>query len=75
MDKKTLKTEKAIAVTVNSRQLDLNAAPTSEGLSEKMIMLGVEFDPKAGVTAKDTEDGTIEFHRQGQDRQHQGRYL
>lgn len=30
MDKKGLKTEKAIAVTVNSCQLDLNAAPTSE---------------------------------------------
>lgn len=55
MDKKGLKTEKAIAVTVNSRQLDLNAAPTSEGLSEKMIMLGDEFDPMVGVTANGVE--------------------
>ena len=64
-DKKGLKTEKTITVTVNPRQLDLNATPTFEGLSDKTIMLGDEFDPKAGVTAKDAEDGEIEFTVKG----------
>ena len=64
-DKKGLKTEKTITVTVNPRQQDLNAAPTFEGLSDKTIMLGDEFDPKAGVTAKDAEDGEIEFTVKG----------
>ena len=60
-DSNKLTSRKTVKVTVNPRQLDLNAAPTFEGLSDKTIMLGDEFDPKAGVTAKDTEDGTIEF--------------
>ena len=64
-DKRGKVSEKTITVTVNPRQLDLNAAPTFEGLSDKTIMLGDEFDPKAGVTAKDAEDGTVEFTVKG----------
>lgn len=64
-DSNKLTSRKTVTVTVNPRQLDLNAAPTFEGLSDKTIMLGDEFDPKAGVTAKDAEDGTIEFAVKG----------
>ena len=49
---------KTIAVTVNPKMKVLNEAPTIDA-ADKTITVGDTFDPKAGVTAKDAEDGDL----------------
>ena len=49
---------KTIAVTVNPKMEVLNKAPTIDA-ADKTITVGDTFDPKAGVTAKDAEDGDL----------------
>ena len=49
---------KTIAVTVNPKMEVLNEAPTIDA-ADKTITVGDTFDPKAGVTAKDAEDGDL----------------
>ena len=49
---------KTIAVTVNLKMEVLNEAPTIDA-ADKTITVGDTFDPKAGVTAKDAEDGDL----------------
>ena len=49
---------KTIAVTVNPKMEVLNEAPTIDA-ADKTITVGDIFDPKAGVTAKDAEDGDL----------------
>ena len=49
---------KTIAVTVNPKMEVLNVAPTIDA-ADKTITVGDTFDPKAGVTAKDAEDGDL----------------
>lgn len=47
-----------IKVTVNPKMKVLNEAPTIDA-ADKTITVGDTFDPKAGVTAKDAEDGDL----------------
>ena len=47
-----------IKVTVNPKMEVLNEAPTIDA-ADKTITVGDTFDPKAGVTAKDAEDGDL----------------
>lgn len=47
-----------IKVTVNPKAADLNACPVIKA-TDKTITVGDTFDPKAGVTAKDAEDGDL----------------
>ena len=47
-----------IKVTVNPKAADLNACPVINA-TDKTLTVGDEFDPKAGVTAKDAEDGDL----------------
>ena len=47
-----------IKVTVNPKAADLNACPVIQA-TDKTLTVGDEFDPKAGVTAKDAEDGDL----------------
>lgn len=49
---------KTIAVTVNPKMEVLNEAPAIDA-ADKTITVGDTFDPKAGVTAKDAEDGDL----------------
>ena len=49
---------KTITVTVNPKIEPLNEAPTID-VTDKEITVGDKFDPKEGVTAKDTEDGDL----------------
>jgi len=49
---------KSITVTVNPKMEILNEAPTINA-ADKTITVGDTFDPKAGVTAKDAEDGDL----------------
>lgn len=49
---------KTIAVTVNPKMEVLNEAPTIDA-ADKTITVGDTFDLKAGVTAKDAEDGDL----------------
>ncbi len=49
---------KSITVTVNPKMEVLNEAPTIDA-ADKTITVGDTFDPKAGVTAKDAEDGDL----------------
>ena len=49
---------KTITVTVNPKMEPLNEAPTID-VTDKEITVGDKFDPKDGVTAKDTEDGDL----------------
>ena len=49
---------KTIAVTVNPKMEVLNEAPTINA-ADKTITVGDTFDTKAGVTAKDAEDGDL----------------
>lgn len=49
---------KTIIVTVNPKMEVLNEAPTIDA-ADKTITVGDTFDPKAGVTAKDAEDGDL----------------
>ena len=49
---------KTITVTVNPKMEVLNEAPTIDA-ADKTITVGDTFDPKAGVTAKDAEDGDL----------------
>lgn len=49
---------KTIAVTVNPKMEVLNEAPTIDA-ADKTITVDDTFDPKAGVTAKDAEDGDL----------------
>ena len=49
---------KTIKVTVNPKMEVLNEAPTIDA-ADKTITVGDTFDPKAGVTAKDAEDGDL----------------
>ena len=49
---------KSITVTVNPKMEVLNEAPTIDA-ADKTITVGDTFDPKAGVTAKDVEDGDL----------------
>ena len=49
---------KSITVTVNPKMEILNEAPTINA-ADKTITMGDTFDPKAGVTAKDAEDGDL----------------
>ena len=49
---------KSITVTVNPKMEILNEAPTINA-ANKTITVGDTFDPKAGVTAKDAEDGDL----------------
>ncbi|WP_233502483.1 immunoglobulin-like domain-containing protein [Catenibacterium sp. AM22-15] len=49
---------KTIAVIVNPKMEVLNEAPTIDA-ADKTITVGDTFDPKAGVTAKDAEDGDL----------------
>jgi len=46
-------------VTVNPKMVGLNATPIIKGADDKTIKVGDNFDPKAGVTAEDKEDGNI----------------
>jgi len=47
-----------VTVTVNPKMEVLNEAPTIDA-ADKTITVGDTFDPKAGVTAKDAEDGDL----------------
>ena len=49
---------KSITVTVNPKMEVLNAVPTIYA-ADKTITVGDTFDPKAGVTATDAEDGDL----------------
>ena len=49
---------KSITVTVNPKMEVLNAVPTIDA-ADKTITVGDTFDPKAGVTATDAEDGDL----------------
>ena len=49
---------KTIIVTVNPNMEVLNEAPVIHA-TDKTITVGDTFDPKAGVTAKDAEDGDL----------------
>lgn len=49
---------KTIKVTVNPKMEPLNAAPIIKA-EDKTLTVGDTFDPKAGVTAKDAEDGDL----------------
>lgn len=49
---------KTIIVTVNPKMEVLNEAPVIHA-TDKTITVGDTFDPKAGVTAKDAEDGDL----------------
>ena len=49
---------KSITVTVNPKMEVLNEVPTIDA-TDKTITVGDTFDPKAGVTAKDAEDGDL----------------
>ena len=49
---------KSITVTVNPKMEVLNEAPVIHA-TDKTITVGDTFDPKAGVTAKDAEDGDL----------------
>ncbi len=54
-DSKGLETVVTIKVTVYTP----NGAPTISGVTSHVLGLGESFDPKAGVTAKDNEDGVL----------------
>lgn len=49
---------KTIKVTVNPKMEPINAAPIIKA-EDKTLTVGDTFDPKAGVTAKDAEDGDL----------------
>ena len=49
---------KTIKVTVNPKMEPINAAPVINA-TDKTLTVGDTFDPKAGVTAKDAEDGDL----------------
>ena len=57
-DSKGASRTKTITVTVNPKMEVLNEAPTIDA-ADKTITVGDTFDPKAGVTAKDAEDGDL----------------
>ena len=57
-DSKGASRTKTITVTVNPKMEPLNEAPTID-VTDKEITVGDKFDPKDGVTAKDTEDGDL----------------
>ena len=57
-DSKGASRTKTITVTVNPKIEPLNEAPTID-VTDKEITVGDKFDPKEGVTAKDTEDGDL----------------
>ena len=57
-DRKGASRTKTITVTVNPKMEPLNEAPTID-VTDKEITVGDKFDPKDGVTAKDTEDGNL----------------
>ena len=61
-DSKNLETkvERTIKVVNNSEVTpDSNTAPVLTGVTNKTIKLNEKFDPKAGVTASDKEDGDL----------------
>lgn len=61
-DSKNLETkvERTIKVVNNSEVTpDSNTAPVLTGVTNKAIKLNEKFDPKAGVTASDKEDGDL----------------
>lgn len=61
-DSKNLETkvERTIKVVNNSEETpDSNTAPVLTGVANKTIKLNEKFDPKAGVTASDKEDGDL----------------
>ena len=57
-DSKGASRTKTIIVTVNPKMEVLNEAPVIHA-TDKTITVGDTFDPKAGVTAKDAEDGDL----------------
>ena len=57
-DKNGVSTEKTITVTVKQNTGDLNSAPTISA-NDVTLNVGDTFDPLAGVTATDKEDGAI----------------
>lgn len=57
-DSKGASRTKTITVTVNPKMEELNEIPTIDAV-DKTITEGDTFDPKEGVTAKDTEDGDL----------------
>ena len=57
-DRKGATSRKTIIVTVNPKMEPINAAPVINA-TDKTLTVGDTFDPKAGVTAKDAEDGDL----------------
>lgn len=57
-DNKGASYTKSITVTVNPKMEPINAAPIIKA-EDKTLTVGDTFDPKAGVTAKDAEDGDL----------------
>ena len=57
-DSKGASAVKTITVTVNPRIEQLNKVPTIKA-EDKVLKVGDEFNPLAGVTAEDDEDGKI----------------
>ena len=57
-DSKGASAVKTITVTVNPRIEQLNKVPTIKA-EDKVLQVGDEFNPLAGVTAEDDEDGKI----------------
>ncbi|HAT4368153.1 TPA: DUF5011 domain-containing protein [Clostridium perfringens] len=58
VDKDGNKTEVKRVVKVNSKLVEINNVPTIS-VEDKTIKAGEDFDPLAGVTAKDKEDGDL----------------
>ncbi|MCX0357231.1 DUF5011 domain-containing protein [Clostridium perfringens] len=57
-DSQGAKSTKTIKVTVNPKMEVINTAPVIKA-EDKTIVVGEEFNPLAGVTAEDKEDGDI----------------
>ncbi|MCX0359394.1 DUF5011 domain-containing protein, partial [Clostridium perfringens] len=55
-DSQGAKSTKTIKVTVNPKMEVINTAPVIKA-EDKTIVVGEEFNPLAGVTAEDKEDG------------------
>ena len=57
-DRKGATSRKTIIVTVNPKMEPINAAPVINA-TDKTLTVGDTFDPMAGVTATDAEDGNL----------------
>ena len=61
-DRKGAKATASATITVVPKIEDgivINSAPTITGVKDQTIKVGESFDPKAGVSAKDKEDGDL----------------